>query len=378
MSSEKQPTQREQGSEPWDMAIVGAGPAGSVCACSALTTSDRMRVALIDREKFPRDKSCGDLVRSDGAAVLKELGLGAVFDGRPPIEDVRAKSPSAKYAYMDKLAEWFNGCDDDFVVERMVFDNHLFEGAKERGARDFTGYKFTGAEFDDSTELWTLELQSSRGAVVEIRCRVLVGADGAGSRVRRLAGLRRNDEEHIGVGLRAYAHVKGLPKQTLRIDWLESLMPGCGWVFPLADGKVNIGVGIGRQEFKRRGISLEQHLDEYVHYLSSQDVAIRNLDDIKAHPLPLASQIPPLVPKRQMALIGDAASMIDPFSGEGIHYGVWAGRLLGHIVGEWVNRGGDLQAGLERYEKEFAEQFGEILKVAQSVRELAQFNKYFV
>ena len=358
------------------MAVVGAGPAGSVCACSALATSDRMRVALIDKERFPRDKSCGDLVRSDAVSELRELGLGAIFDGRPLITDMQATFPGSRLAFLEKVIR----SNDEYayyIVERMVFDHHLFEGAKERGARDYTGYKLLGAEFDDSAELWTLELQSGRGAVVEIRCRVLVGADGAGSRVRRLAGLQLNGKRHTSVALRAYAQAEGLPEETIRIDLLQSLMPGFGWVFPLANGKVNIGAGTGRLEFKRSGTSLESHLDEYVRYLSSQGVAIRNLGDIKAHPLPLASQTPPLVPKPQMALVGDAASMIDPFSGEGIHYGIWAGRLLGRIVGEWVNRVGDLQAGLERYAMAYAEQFGEIVKRSRRLREMIQFYSYF-
>ncbi|MYD94819.1 MAG: geranylgeranyl reductase family protein [Chloroflexi bacterium] len=353
------------------------GPAGSVCACSALATSDRMRVALIDREKFPRDKSCGGLVLSGAVSELRELGLGAVFDGRPLIADIQAAFPGSRFAFLEKIVD-SNNAAACYIVERMVFDHHLFRSAKERGARDYTGYKFTGAEFDDSAGLWTLELQPGRGAVVEIRCRVLVGADGAGSQVRRLAGHRLNGEGHTVVALRAYAQAEGQPEETLRIDWLESLLAGFGWVFPLANGKVNIGVGTTRREFKRTGASLESHLDEYVRYLSSQGVAIRNLGDIKAYPLPLASQTPPLVPKRQMALVGDAASMIDPSTGEGIPHGICAGRVLGRTISGWVNLGGgDPQAGLERYAKAYAGQFGKVAKGSQSLRELLEFPKYF-
>ena len=356
------------------MAVIGAGPAGSVCACSALATSDRIRVALIERERFPRDKSCGDAVRSDAASALRELGLGAVFDGRPEIRRLRTTYPP-RFGYLGKIANW-NGYGY-YIVERKVFDHRLFDGAMDQGVRGYLGYKLTNAEFDESSELWNLELKAQRGTNIEIRCRVLVGADGTGSRVRRLAGLRLNEDRHTAVGLRAYAQAEGLDDEAIRIDWLENLVPGYGWTFPLAHGKVNIGVGIDKRDFKRSGTGLESYLDEYVRYLSSQGVAIRNLGDLKAHPLPLASQAPPLVPHRRMALVGDAAAMIDPFTGEGIHYGIWAGRLLGSIVGEWVNRGGDLQAGLERYAKTYAEQFGESVNMSQWMREMIQFYKYF-
>ena len=205
---------------------------------------------------------------------------------------------------------------------------------------------------------------------------MLVGADGAGSRVRRLAGLRHNEDEHTAVGLRAYAQAEGLGDEAIRVDWLESLIPGYGWTFPLAHGKVNIGVGIDKRDFKRKGTGLESYLDEYVRYLSSQGVAIRNLGDIKVHPLPLASETLPLVPKRQMALVGDAAAMIDPFTGEGIHYGIWAGRALGRIVGRCVNAG-DVQAGLERWEKAYVEQFGKDMEGAQSLRAMLRFHAFF-
>ena len=70
-------------SDSWDMAVVGAGPAGSVCACSALAASEGIRVALIDRETFPRDKSCGRRESGpDAVSVLRELGLDDVFEGR--------------------------------------------------------------------------------------------------------------------------------------------------------------------------------------------------------------------------------------------------------------------------------------------------------
>ena len=363
---------------PWDMAVVGAGPAGSVCAYSALATSRRMRVALIDRERFPRDKSCGDAIRSDAMSGLRELGLGAIFDGRPLITNLHQTDRDARYANLAKLFT----ANDEFaycIVERTLFDHHLFKGAQERGAQAFTGYMLRSAEFDEGAGLWTLDLQDEDSGVVNVRCRMLVGADGAGSRVRRLAGLRRNGEAHTAVALRAYATAEGLPKGTLRLDYLEKMLPGYGWVFPLLDGKVNIGVGMRRREFKRSGIGLESRLEEYVRYLSGEGVAIRNLGDIKAHPLPLASQTPPLVPKRQMALVGDAASMVDPIFGEGIHYGIWAARRLGHVVGECVNRGeeGDLEAGLESYARAYTEQFGETMKQLQSVRDLILFRKFF-
>ncbi|MCY3750966.1 MAG: NAD(P)/FAD-dependent oxidoreductase [Gammaproteobacteria bacterium] len=359
----------------YDMAVIGAGPAGSVCAYSALATSEQVSVALIDRDNFPRDKACGDAVRNDAVSVLSELNLGAIFNDRTEVRDLRATYPP-KYRYLQKLFEWNE--NTYYIIERKVFDHYLYEAAINRGARDFTGYRLINAKFDELGKFWNLILRQKSGAITEMRCRTLVGADGAGSRVRRTAGLERNEDDHTSLALRAYAKADGLTEGIMRIDYLENLIPGYGWTFPLLDGKVNIGVVINKRDFKRNESRLETYLDEYVRYLQSEGVTIKNLDDVKTHPLPLGSQSPPLVPKHRVALIGDAAAMIDPFSGEGIHYGIWAGHTLGSAIGNCMNGGGNIQSAMEYYAKAYTEQFGKDMEASESVRVWVRFHKLFM
>ena len=359
--------------EVWDLVVVGAGPAGSVCACSALAAARGIRVALIDQERFPRDKSCGDAVRSDAAAMLGELGLGGIFDGRPEIHHLVATCPP-RFGSLHRIVD--RNTDSYYVVERVLFDHYLCEAAIERGARDYTGFRLTDAKFDGSSELWELSLKSRNREVSGMRARVLVGADGAGSRVRRLAGISLNDDKHTALALRAYAQAEGLEAGTMRIDWLECTVPGYGWTFPLLSGKVNIGVALDQRDYKRNGVALESYLEEYVRYLSTQGIEINGLSDTRSHPLPLGSQSVPLVPGQNVALIGDAAAMIDPFTGEGIHFGIWAGREVGRIAGRCFT-GGDMQAGLESYVKAYPEQFGEEMETGQSIRVGLRFLKFF-
>ena len=361
-------------SEPWDMAVVGAGPAGSVCAISALAASEGIRIALIDREKFPRDKSCGDAVRDDAISTLRELGLDTVFEGRPSIGRFHATFPP-RFQYLERVLDFdrYAYC----IVERKLFDNALYEAAVQRGAHDFTGHRLADAAFDESAGFWTLTLKQRSGPDVTVNSRVLVGADGAGSRVRRILGLDLNGDGHIAVGLRAYAWAEGLAEGAIRIDYRESLIPGYGWIFPLKDGKVNIGVGLDVRDYKDADKTLESHLDDYVGYLAGQGVGIRNLGDLKSPSLPLGSQGLPLVPQRQVALIGDAAAMIDPFSGEGIHFGIWAGRALGRIVAEGM-REEDPQPGMERFATAYAEKFGKTMEDSQSLRVMLRFQRMFL
>lgn len=357
----------------WDVAVIGAGPAGSVCACSALATSPSLRVALVDREVFPRDKACGDAIRVEGAAVLRELNLGSVFDGRPVIRRSLQTIPAGttNFGLGGKFLE------EHYIVEREVFDNHLFEGAVQRGAADYSGHRFVDAAFDDARGLWRLTLARRSGGNAEIGCRMLVGADGASSNVRRLAGVDRQHRAHTAVALRGYAQASGLDRGAIRVDFLRSLIPGYGWTFPLAGARVNVGVIIHAREYMRSGRRLASYMDEYVEYLGDNGVALGDLGNVRTHPLPLGSQVVPLVPRAGLALIGDAAAMINPFTGEGIHYGLWAGRALGRAIGRSSNGKPAGETTLESHARAYAERYAEHMKRYGTMRDMVRFRNFF-
>ncbi len=359
------------------MAVVGAGPAGSVCACSALNSFGEMRVALIDQHQFPRDKSCGDAIRDDAVSVLRELDIGAIFDGRPVIRDLQISFPPT-FSYLEKVFGLQR--HSYYVIAREVFDHYLYKMALQQGAGDYTGHRLIDANFDEAGKFWKLILKTSSGSAVRIRCKTLVGADGASSRVRRLAGLERQQDQHLSLGIRAYAQAKGSTGTHLHFDFLKSVLPGYGWVFPLHGGKVNIGVGIDRRDYKRAGRRMESYLYEYIRYLGDRDVALGQPEKIMTGPLPLASQAVPLVPKQRVALIGDAAAMIDPFSGEGIHFGIWAGRTLGQIIGQCIESGNDedLEDGLHNYAKAYTERFARPMEFSETLRVQARFYNFFM
>ncbi len=359
--------------EPWDLAIVGAGPAGSICACSALADDRNIRVALIDREEFPRDKSCGDAVASSAASVLQKIGLESVLVGRCRISRVNASFP-ANFQHLGNLIEFDR--ETYFVIERKVFDNSLYEAALDFGARAFTGHSLTDAVFDESEQLWHIITKKKSSDEAVFKARVLVGSDGAGSRVRRIAGVKKNCDKHTLVGMRAYAKAEGLESDALRIDYPPHLMPGYGWVFPLQGQNINIGVCLGVQDYRQFSRSLENHLNDYLRFLTDAGLRIHHLELRKTAPLPLASPCVAPVPGKQVALIGDAASMIDPFSGEGIHYAIWAGYTLGYCISRGL-REDNIQTELEMFAVKFANEFAELLQKSDKFRLLLRFQRIF-
>ncbi len=357
--------------QPFDLAIVGAGPAGSVCACSALAESGNLRVALIDRELFPRDKSCGDAVRGDAIAVLGELGLKHVFSHLPRIERLQAGIPG-NFGYLGKLIDFDQYCYH--IIERSFFDDSIYRGALDRGAHDLAGYSLVDAAFNKDSRLWTLTLADRSCSEHVLQARGLVGADGASSRVRRIAGLDLNGEKHMAVGIRAYARAEGSDQGALRLDYLEHLIPGYGWTFPLLDNKVNVGVYLDGRDYKSIGMTLTQHLEDYIRYLAGVGIVVENLRDVITYPLPLFQPELPLTPHRQIALIGDAAAMIDPLTGEGIHFGIWAGATLGRFAAEGLQKH-DLQAGMENYAEAFNRKFADSMANSQRVRTMLRFQR---
>lgn len=263
-----------------------------------------------------------------------------------------------------------------YIVERKLFDNAIYQAAVDRGVHDFTGHALIDAAFNEDVLLWDLILNNHSGSAFALQAKALIGADGAGSRVRRITGLKLNKDKHMAVGIRAYARAAGMDQSALRFDYPVHLIPGYGWTFPLLDHKVNIGVGLDRRDFKAIGKTLHSHLQDYVDYLADIGIIIKDVRGFSTHPLPLAYPELPLVPQRQVALIGDAANMIDPFTGEGIHYGIWAGFELGRMVSEgWQQH--TIQFAMERYAKTYADKFSGTMDDAQTLRTNARFFRMF-
>ena len=366
----------------FDLAIVGSGPAGSICAISGLLENPEIQIALIDREEFPRDKSCGDAIGLHSIPVIRRLGLSEICDAEFPKRefffsfppDYGGPLPVSKFEFGAR-----NHQPEYFIIERYKFDNYLFQVAKQRGAKCFTGQQFVDACHQEGH--WCLTLQDAAGEKTNLKCRVLIGADGAASKVRRIAGLTMNEDAKIAVAVRAYVQVTGLPENVMRIDYMSAIIPGYGWLFPIRDGKFNIGVGVHALDFKSKGRPLSSYLDEYINFLEDSGAKLEEPTDVLSHPLPLGSQAVPIAAAPGIALIGDAASMINPITGEGIHYAAWAGERLGQALAARLRDGGDIDEAIvtcqAAYSEEFEQGFKEDGNCVSAVRFFRTLGDFF-
>jgi geranylgeranyl reductase family protein len=289
----------------WDVVVVGAGPAGSAAALAALRTRPGARVLLLDRSDFPRDKSCGDGIAPQALDELARLGAAEVLADRVPVRRLRIVSPGGAEV-ATTLAR------PDHVVPRTLFDARLVEAAVRRGAvlRRRTVRR--------------LEVRPDRVVLDgELCARAVVGADGANGVVRRQLGHPRQPDTAMAVAVRGYAPAPpGEPEQRIvmtRQDW-----PAYAWSFAAGDGTANVGFGMLLPSLRAapRGGRAELH-GRLVELLPGVQA-----ERLVSHHLPLSSSRPSARPGR-VVLAGDALSLINPLTGEGIFYALLSGRLAG-------------------------------------------------
>ncbi len=351
------------------IAVVGAGPAGA-SAANALCLGGVRDVALIDRARFPRDKVCGDGITEGAVDVLKEFDLGHLLAPYALISRVVVTSGSQ--AAIEPVAGE-RPLPLAYVIPRKVFDAALVSAALQRGAADLTGYKLEKADRCDGR--WSLELSGEPPGRPRRRITAdfLIGADGATSRVRRALGLALNSDAHTSIAIRAYARVTAPRKPLMQIDMINGIIwPGYAWIFDSGSQVVNVGLGTELVAYKAQKRRLPEVLASYLSQLGGDF----DLDQASVHsaPLPLASRLPRLaLPAQSAALIGDAASMINPLTGEGISYGMVAGLLLGRELADAVRQGQDLGPAALRYEKDFRARFSAHFRNNVALRGILRF-----
>jgi geranylgeranyl reductase family protein len=338
--------------EIFDVAVVGAGPAGSVAAYAAATRG--LRVALIDRQAFPRDKPCGDGIGPGAVHIAQKLGLDDIFSGDKPVHTVRVMGPDGS-EFHSTIPSIAGKAIQGYVVPRIHFDKRLFDRAIGVGAHDYSGMKFVGTELSGGLRVVTL--QSKDKSQRRIAAHLLVGADGANSVVRRALGVPPSMRDTTAIAMRAYAKsdafsVTDPDCPQLLFAFSRDLLPSYAWVFPTGIGTVNIGVGGPLAEIQKRGQDLKHLLVTFVRQIRSQGIALEEPCAQRAHHLPHFAGIPKLAHPRA-ALIGDAASMINPASGEGIAYGMSAAASLIENLPAEVGDGTALDRALIQFEQDF-------------------------
>ena len=322
-------------SEKFDVIIAGAGPAGSTCALALKDAG--LKVVVVEKSSFPRDKVCGDAIPGRAVKILKSIDPEYGIAMRSLAEKYETRSTALHYDRRQLIINW---AGEAYTSPRIHFDNFLF-GLMQRhaGATIITGDSPQQLIRSDGDVL--LSLASGR----RLQSPLIIGADGAHSFVGRSFCSHAIARDHHVASVRAYySGVQGLDENTNEVYFDKRYLPSYLWVFPIPGGLANVGFGMLSAEIVRRKINIKQAFYAFINNvpaLREKFSTARQEGSLEGFGLPLGSL------KVQMSgdnfmLAGDAASLIDPITGEGIGNAMLSGKLAAeraircHGVGDFA------------------------------------------
>ena len=347
-------------SKTYDVLIVGAGPAGANTAISYKKLNPELKVGIFDKAIFPRDKSCGDAIGPGVISALKRFGNEHILEDEPEVISTTLYGPK-NIGIQNYIPEVQNKEDSVvYVIPRVDLDNRIFNLAKSLEVDSFEGYRYSGFE-KNLDESINVSFKNSSGENETFRTTLLVGADGANSRVRKDLNLNQNKDWHKAIAIRAYIdspnYLDIFKERSLMFEINVSALRGYAWAFPSKDTLINIGIGMPLSLFKKEDKNINDMLNDFVQTLESRGVIVENIRLEKSYMLPFASSRPKLAHDK-VALVGDAGSMINPMSGEGIFYGMESGFLLAENTHNLLqNNKEEINNGLKSYQKSFNKRF---------------------
>ena len=342
----------------YDVLIIGAGPSGSNAAISYKNLNPNLKVGLIDKSIFPRDKSCGDAIGPGVISALKRFNNQHILDNEPQVVSTTLYGPE-NIGIQNYIPEVKNKEDSIvYVIPRIDLDNRILNLAKDLDVDVFEGYSFVSFEKDSDNKL-IVEIKNGDN-ITKLGAKILVGADGANSRVRKQLNVNTNSDWHKAIAIRAYIdspnYLEIFKERTLMFEINVSAEKGYAWAFPSKGNLLNIGIGVPLNIFKKEKLDINVLLQDFITQLTNRGVVVENIRDEKSYLLPFASSRPKFRNDINVALIGDASSMINPMSGEGIFYGMEAGYLLAKNTYNLIDSS-DLTKGIADYEKAFSKRF---------------------
>jgi geranylgeranyl reductase family protein len=311
-----------------DVVVIGAGPAGSAAAAWAVRSG--RDVLVVDSAEFPRDKACGDGLTPRAVAELELLGLGGWLDGRIRHHGLRMSGFGA-----DVEIPWPGPSfpPTSSAVPRTELDDRIRSVAADDGAEMLLGVKAVDVKHDSTGRVSAVVLDDG----TELSCRELIVADGARSTLGRTLGREWHRETVYGTAIRGY-----LATPRSNEPWITShlelrspdgaVLPGYGWIFPLGNGEVNIGVGALATAKRPAEAALRPLMSHYTALRRDEWGFTGEPRAGLSALLPMGGAVSGVAGPNWM-LIGDAAACVNPLNGEGIDYGLETGRLAAELLG---------------------------------------------
>lgn len=327
-----------------DVLIIGGGPTGSAAAIHAARAG--YDVTVVDSQRFPRDKTCGDGLTPRAIAELRRIGLDDDLLRRNRNRGLKLHGFGGSIT-----APWPEGNESVFpaagsAMPRTELDTFLLNAAADAGAKVFDGVPalrviqgaLGGSSGTRGYGVRAVEVRNRDGKVQQISMRWLLVADGVRSDVGKQLGRVWHREHVFAVAARSYVD---FASEDVAADWIHSHLelrgsdgqthPGYGWIFPLGDGRANVGCGALATSSRPARTNVKKLLREY-HGQVRDEWQMSEPEHVASALLPMGGAVSN-VAGPNWALLGDAACLVNPLNGEGIDYGMESARLAVELIG---------------------------------------------
>lgn len=364
-----------------NVCILGAGPGGA----SAALKLDRLGIdcLLVDKATFPRDKICGDALSGKVVYALNRIDKSIMEDFYEPkdikidcwgVEFVFPKDRKISVASTSFLKEGEqNPRAFGFVSKREDFDNYIIEYVRKSSHIDFR----EGLELRDFEKVEDGFILKNKDGSVAIKTKLVIAADGAQSKFAREIAAFDKEEKHFAGAIRAYyKNVKGCSEDNfIELHFVEDFAPGYLWIFPLPNGEANVGVGMRSDLISKDKVNLKKKMLEILAThprFKDRFEEAEVIGKIKGFGLPLGSKKRKISGDHYM-LIGDAASLIDPLTGEGIGNAMISGLRAAEHAQRALETANFTAAALKTYDEEVYNHLWKELKISYQIQRALQY-----
>ena len=360
--------------------IVGAGPSGT--ATSLMLAKMNIPHVIVDASEFPRDKVCGDGIDLKVVRVLNHIDP-SIVQNELPVSPYFSQSMGMRFilpngkqvdVMVDKNGSPVYQQPVFYVSKRMEFDNFLFDKINRNFADVRTGTRIE--KIERAGDKW-LVYGKSRGGSITIETKMLVGADGDHSIVLKHVGERKVQREHYAAAVRQYwKGVEGMhDKKLIEIYFPASLPFSYFWIFPLNNKEANIGYGMASNYVAKKNINVRQAFEELIKtdpYMAHRFKNAQPMETTKGWGVPMAT----LNRKAHgdgWLLVGDAASLVCPTSGEGIGTGMLSGYIASLYIQRAVQQNNFSENTFATYDRELHKRLKQEEKLYRTINRMPDF-----
>ncbi|MCP4133462.1 MAG: geranylgeranyl reductase family protein [bacterium] len=332
----------------YDVIISGAGPAG--CASAFFLTQAGLRVLLLDKATFPREKICGDGVAPAALDVIDRMGMLEKVEacGNTKVNYLNISSPAGHLA-RSKFPSIDGSRDYGIIFPRKEFDALMVDTiANLPGVEFMDSSTVKGLVFDNNNKPIGVSVKQGNKKT-EYYGKYIIAADGAYSPIARNLSLYNNIPKYRAFSVRAYfENVTGLDT-SINLHFDKYVLPGYGWVFPVKGGRANVGVIIYNRYTPSPGIKglFNRFINENPYTREKLKNAKMVKDSLMGYPLTNGS-FPSRRAVNNVLLTGDAGSFIDALTGEGIYYALRTGEFASQAIIAEVKEGRNAAACYEK------------------------------